>query len=1289
MIQFLQTSARYLVGIVVALLVVLAIVASLGRYYLPYVAEFREPLLKEVSERSGLRIRAAQLEGNWDQLSPIIIAHDLQLGPANTSWQLPFVSFKLDLLRSIWHRSIVPARIEVAGVHVPLRQTADGKIAPDFSWLPASGKSAVNVEAIYDGLDQLVLRDIKLDLQMASGEAFSLEYLNLDYTRQFDDWRIVSNAIPDEAALPVNLVVEGKGLPLLRKYELHAYTKVVGLDLSPYLAKLQYQGWQPEIAKANAEFWLDYGSHKILELQGDVDLSDLRFSQEAREEQVEIPALKSEFKAHLPKNGDISVWLRDLDITLPKNERIQFRHAQLLPEADNLTASFDSIEVEPVQRLLRRFEILPAAAQRLLSSLAPSGWLHDITLRIPEGRDFKNATLASRLEDISVQPWKGAPGGTGLNGSLLARADSGVVQINSHKLSLGFPNLYEHDLSFDKVSGLVSWQIKDQRFVRVQSNQLMLLSDAGRAKAYFDLDLPLRKEDAVDHPPHMNLVVELADSSAEFRNQFIPYTLPADLREWLQQSIQSGKVTEGAFIYRGPLTKDAGAERTAQLFFDIHNGELAYDDAWPAVKGLDARLFVDDTHVRVEAAHGEVAGLALRDTLVSYTPTASGKGGNLRLEGDVSGSAQHAFDFFAASPLHDTTKELTENWLSEGDVSARVKLRLPLGVPGENEQVDVKARLRNARLFNEALALEIKDINGPLRYSSNTGLSSAGLIAILWDDAVSATLRSEQVNEQSISYLEFDGRADTAPVLSWLKVSPLSNYISGELLYKGNLQLGRQAQLSLHSDLQALQSNLPAPLTKPLGDTIPLDVNIYFDHSPSRMQVRLGDLLRSALILHSDKAVSGSVQFGDLGPAQYAGEGLRFGGAIGRLALNPWLEIIEQLSSDASGNSSMAPALYAQRIDIAQVDMLGVAFNDVVASLTSDESEWTVAFDSPNARGRVVNAGWPLDVQLDKLYLPASQPAQGESGFSDEILADVFPAEIPAMTFSLSDLRVGEYSYGQWSMRVTPIQHGTELSEINALVGGMQISGPAVMRWRRVGDQQQTEFAGLLQCADLGSVLEEWGYQPAIRSKSCRFETDLNWYGSPLGFDMQTMAGRIGVELTQGQFLEANSTANVLRVFSLFNFDTILRRLQFNFSDVFKRGLSYDHLRGEFELANGQLLLSETLDVKGPSSSFQMNGSIDMINETMDTDLVVTLPISSNLPWVAALAGGLPMAAGVYVAGKIFQNQFEKLSSASYSLQGSWDQPEVKLKRIFDDEGEAKKDDAKKEAAQPSDNSRK
>ena len=66
-------------------------------------------------------------------------------------------------------------------------------------------------------------------------------------------------------------------------------------------------------------------------------------------------------------------------------------------------------------------------------------------------------------------------------------------------------------------------------------------------------------------------------------------------------------------------------------------------------------------------------------------------------------------------------------------------------------------------------------------------------------------------------------------------------------------------------------------------------------------------------------------------------------------------------------------------------------------------------------------------------------------------------------------------------------------------------------------------------------------------------------------------------------------------------------------------------------------------------------------------ELVATLPVVSNLPWIAALAGGLPTAAGVYVASKIFQEQVDRLSSAKYSVKGDWNNPELKFDRVFDD----------------------
>jgi len=72
--------------------------------------------------------------------------------------------------------------------------------------------------------------------------------------------------------------------------------------------------------------------------------------------------------------------------------------------------------------------------------------------------------------------------------------------------------------------------------------------------------------------------------------------------------------------------------------------------------------------------------------------------------------------------------------------------------------------------------------------------------------------------------------------------------------------------------------------------------------------------------------------------------------------------------------------------------------------------------------------------------------------------------------------------------------------------------------------------------------------------------------------------------------------------------------------------------------------------------------------ETLDMEIAVTLPIGSNLPWVAALTGyGLPVAAGVYVASKVLKEQVDKLSSVVYRMKGPWGEPQVTMRRLFND----------------------
>ena len=84
-----------------------------------------------------------------------------------------------------------------------------------------------------------------------------------------------------------------------------------------------------------------------------------------------------------------------------------------------------------------------------------------------------------------------------------------------------------------------------------------------------------------------------------------------------------------------------------------------------------------------------------------------------------------------------------------------------------------------------------------------------------------------------------------------------------------------------------------------------------------------------------------------------------------------------------------------------------------------------------------------------------------------------------------------------------------------------------------------------------------------------------------------------------------------------------------------------------------------------PSGRMSLSGDIDVLNESADATLIATLPVATNLPWVVALMGSVPAAAGVFVTSKIVEKQMNRLSSIRYSMQGEWDDLEVKAQEIF------------------------
>ena len=156
----------------------------------------------------------------------------------------------------------------------------------------------------------------------------------------------------------------------------------------------------------------------------------------------------------------------------------------------------------------------------------------------------------------------------------------------------------------------------------------------------------------------------------------------------------------------------------------------------------------------------------------------------------------------------------------------------------------------------------------------------------------------------------------------------------------------------------------------------------------------------------------------------------------------------------------------------------------------------------------------------------------------------------------------------------------------------------------------------------------------------------------------------MNLDMQSGSFLSANAEATgALRLLSLLNLSGLFRRA--NMNQLFDPGVTFDQAGGAFEFNRGALHIPD-FSIEGSGGYFTFSSDIDLISETLNGELVVTLPLVENIPWVAALAGGLPVAAGTYLIGKVFEDQMNQLSSGVYAVSGDLEDPQVSFERVFD-----------------------
>jgi len=353
------------------------------------------------------------------------------------------------------------------------------------------------------------------------------------------------------------------------------------------------------------------------------------------------------------------------------------------------------------------------------------------------------------------------------------------------------------------------------------------------------------------------------------------------------------------------------------------------------------------------------------------------------------------------------------------------------------------------------------------------------------------------------------------------------------------------------------------------------------------------------------------------------------------------------------------------KLDVAELDYLGLAFHDVSLSLAVSDTAWRIAVTGPNVTGSITaptaaGSVEPWNLQFERLRFDVADREDASADSAEPtVAADAKgfgdPHGIPAINFHAAQFVWGERKFGDVRATLTKLVDGVSLKQLS--VTGPSFNATVQGEWRGK-DAGTSRIQGSLTSSDVQDTLKELGYADVIQAKSGKMDFDLSWPGAPTAEAVAQAAGHVQLSLDKGQVTGLKPGAG--RVLGLASIAALPRRLSLDFSDLTDKGLAFDTVRGDFDLRDGNAHTENVL-LKGPAAEIGLIGRVGLKNKDYDQTAVVTgsLGNSLSLPVAGALVGGPIGVAAVLLFQQVFKQPLKGLARGYYRITGSWDNPTV------------------------------
>jgi uncharacterized protein (TIGR02099 family) len=1266
---------RWLNRLLVLSLLLLAVALAGLRATLSSIAGREAEVAYWLSGKLGTPVTVGSISGGWRGWAPVLELDGVALGNAADGFRIGRVALSLDPYRSLEERRLVPDHIEVSGLNLVLRET----IGQGWS-LAGLAPSAAGGDEGYANLAGLLgqLGDLRIEA----------ERLRIETPRLAQPLDLASTDLQLEASAGGALLQLEGSLPVAFGQRIRGqlewtpagpgswYAEATSLDLAgvddllPDLAvgaggRLDLRLWggladhPPGLIKARGEFRkLQAGGigeplfdRLELSLQGQAGPAGYQF--DYRIEKAESP------RGRWPDAGGRVELELDNDRLTTLRLRSDFLRLDDLGLGALLEPATAGLQL---QGDLRAVAIDWSPAAGLPAGLAITA---DYT-----GLAILHPGLAVTAE--------------GLRGHLDYRAGVAKLDLEARALHLGGSRVAELGLpDIPALRGQIEAEYGSQGW-RLASSGL----DIETIPLSFSIQGELAQAVGAASPePLADLALQVQSGDLTRLAELLPALPRLDkTRAWMRHRLKAGRISGGAGVLRGALSgwPYGDASGQAELRLDFTDSEVLFNDAWPPVTALAGAVSIKGVEASLRAESGLMLGARLN----------AGTGGIADVRAD---QPQLLLDVAIATDGPTSKRILRESPLRDGpgrrlaklDVSGPLEYQLKLEVPlydGPETEVDGTVRLAGNTL-GMGRDLKLEQVTGKLgftrdtwggqdvaaRYEGRPVTVNAGSIA----DAEGGGSRIRLAGRTDREYLAHQVAQHAGKVAAYFETHKLWERFSGETDFLAEIRIPpreapatAETMLTVRSSLQGMTLELPAPLGKPADLALPLTLETGLDEEPDDRLVRLNlaDRLDLAVRLVRDpqaKPAEGetatereftgaTLSLGSAAAAAPTTSGVAVSGSLPAFRLTDW----ERLLATPPGVTEDGSDLNPLRIDVsvADLEVSGQRFDAVHVNGTRSDAAWQLRAESAATAGNVL---WPegagrAELHFERLALRPDPDAEAGDPTN--------PGTLPPISASAREFSYAGNRLGGLMLETEPDSDGRGLQLKQLKFESERFTVDAIGRWQGRGKFQNSQFSIDLKAADMGKLLESFGYTSgALEGGKTSMRIDARWPGGPQDFRLDILAGSLDMQITEGRLLDVDPKAG--RLFGLLSLQTLPRRLALDFGDLFGKGFSFDSIDGSFRISDGNAQ-TEDLVMVGPAARIEVRGRTGLARRDYDQRVVVIPSLSSNLPVASALFGpvGIGIGAALYVGQQMFKGipgAIDSVLSQHYTVTGPWTEPVI------------------------------